>query len=247
MSAMRRVRRVTQWAAVGLGIAAVAYATTVALVWSRYGRPAPAPAPGEADALLDRFMPAFEVAERHHVRVDAPAETTLSVAAEMDIEASPIVSGIIRARERILGAEPDARSRPGGLLAQTTAMGWGVLATVPGREIVVGAVTQPWLANVVFRSLPPEAFGAFTDAGYVKIVWTLRADPIGPDASIFRTETRVVTTDPAARAKFRWYWARFSPGIVLIRQVMLRHVKREAERRARDARTAGSGRRQAAT
>jgi len=66
----------------------------------------------------------------------------------------------------------------------------------------------------------------------VKIVWTLRADPVGESESMFRTETRVTTTDQTARAKFRWYWARFSPGIVLIRRVMLGLLKTDAERRA---------------
>jgi hypothetical protein len=66
----------------------------------------------------------------------------------------------------------------------------------------------------------------------VKIVWTLRADPNGPGASVFGTETRVATTDASARAKFRWYWARFSPGIVLIRWLSLGPMRRDAERRA---------------
>ena len=34
----------------------------------------------------------------------------------------------------------------------------------------------------------------------MKIVWTLRADPISADESIFLTETRVATTDAQARA-----------------------------------------------
>ena len=56
----------------------------------------------------------------------------------------------------------------------------------------------------------------------------------GAAESIFRTETRVMTTDPAARAKFRRYWSFPSPGIILIRWVSLRPLKAEAERRARD-------------
>jgi hypothetical protein len=67
----------------------------------------------------------------------------------------------------------------------------------------------------------------------VKIAWTLRADPVAESESIFRTETRVTTTDQTARTKFRWYWARFSPGIILIRRVMLGLLKAEAERRSR--------------
>lgn len=166
----------------------------------------------------------------------AMTAVTLSAAADTDLKQSTIIRAIFRARELVLGAEPGDETRPTGLLAQTTSLGWRVLAETPGREIVVGAVTQPWLANVVFRGLAPEVFRAFQEPGYVKIVWTLRADPIGESESVFRTETRVMTTDPSARTKFRWYWARFSPGIVLIRRLMLGLLKREAERRAFESR-----------
>jgi hypothetical protein len=102
------------------------------------------------------------------------------------------------------------------------ALGWGLLAEVPEHEIVMGAATQPWMANVVMRALPPDQFAAFHEPGYVKIVWTLRADPMGSKESVARRETRVTTTDPTARAKFRRYWSSFSPGIILIRHISLR-------------------------
>jgi hypothetical protein len=184
-----------------------------------------------ADPLLDSFMPEYDVAERHHVRVAAPAETTLRAAAAADLRQSAIVRGIFRLRELILGAKPESTGRPIGLLAETQWLGWRVLAEQPGREIVVGAVTKPWLANVVFRGLAPDEFRRFNEPGYVKIAWTLRADPAGPSESIFRTETRVASTDPSARRKFRWYWARFSPGIVLIRRLLLGGLKADVERR----------------
>ena len=136
----------------------------------------------------------YDVAERHHVRVMAPPEITLSAAADTDLQRSAVIRAIFRTRELVLGAEPDAVTRPKGLLAQTASLGWGVLAEKPGREIVVGAVTQPWMANVVFRALPPDEFRAFAEPGYVKIIWTLRADPVGSEESMFRTETRVATT-----------------------------------------------------
>jgi hypothetical protein len=88
----------------------------------------------------------------------------------------------------------------------------------------------------VFRPLPPEEFASFSEPGYVKIAWTIRADPLGNDRSIFRTETRVTATDPLARAKFRRYWALASPGIILSRWLMLNPVKTAAERRARELR-----------
>jgi hypothetical protein len=221
-----------KWAAGALGLATGAYAGYVGITWLRFGHPAPARA-DEADALLDRFMPVYDVVERHHVRMAAPAGVTFAAACEQDLMALPIARAIFKAREILLGGESDLVSRPRGLLAMTKSIGWGMLAEVPDREVVMGAVTQPWHANVVFRPLPPDQFADFNEPDHVKIVWTLRADPIGANASIFRTETRAHATDREARAKFRRYWSFLSPGIILIRWAALKPLRDDAERRAR--------------
>jgi hypothetical protein len=218
----------------GLGVAAAAYGAYVGMTWFRYGHAAP-PRPEEQDGLLDRFIPAYEIVERHRIRVAAPADVTLAAARETDLQGSGVVRTIIKARELILGASHEDRPRPRGLLAEVQSLGWGVLAEVPGRQLVVGAVTKPWEANVTFRALPPDQFAAFVEPGYVKIVWTLRADPISATESLFRTETRAIATDPGARKRFRRYWSLFSPGIIVIRWAVLGPLKREAERRARQA------------
>ena len=224
-----------RWLAASAGLAAASYAAYVATAWYRYGRGPRPVRDEERDALLDRFMPTYDVAERHHIRIAAPAEFTFAAASEMYLEQSPIVRGIFKAREWIMRSHPTPEPEALAFLARMRAIGWGVLAEHPGREVVMGAVTQPWLANVVFRPLPPEEFAGFHEPDYVKIAWTLRADPFTATESTFRTETRVVTTDSAARAKFRRYWAFASPGIILIRWVSLRPLKAEAERRSRMA------------
>ena len=224
-----------RWLGWGAGLAAAAYGTFAGITWCRYGRSAKPASSKEADALLDRFMPAYEVVERHHIRVRAPAEITLAAACDMDLEQSRVVRAIFRTRELILGSKPQEHAPPRGLLKQVTALGWGVLAEAPGREIVFGAVTQPWAKDIVFRAVRPCEFAGFHEPGYVKIVFTLRADPTGDGDSVFHTETRVMTTDPEARAKFRLYWSFFSPGIILIRLMTLGPLKAEAERRARAA------------
>jgi hypothetical protein len=222
---------ITRWATRAIAVAAGLYAAYVVVAWRRYGRAIP-PTQEEHDPLLDRFMPAYDIVERHHIRVEAPADVTLLAACEADLQASPIVAAIIRAREVMLGAVPDSRQRPRGLVAEVQSLGWGVLTEIPGREIVIGAVTKPWDANVTFRAVPPETFADFDEPGLVKIAWTLRADPIDENRSIFRTETRAVATDVTARTRFRRYWSLLSPGIIAIRWALLRPVKTEAERRA---------------
>jgi hypothetical protein len=106
------------------------------------------------------------------------------------------------------------------------------LAEDANREIVMGAVTRPWEADVVFHPVPAAEFRRFDEPGYVKIAWTLRADPISADTSVFRTETRAVATDAFAARKFRTYWAMVSPGVWLIRRLSLRPLREDATARA---------------
>jgi hypothetical protein len=237
MVGQKRMNITLRWIASALGLAAGAYASYVGVTWLRYGRPAHARA-GDLDPLLDRFMSVYDIVERHHVRVAAPADVTFSAACDIDMQRSLVIRAIFRAREVILGSEPDTAARPHELLAWAKSLGWAVLADVPDREVVMGAVTQPWEADVVFRPLSPEAFTTFNDPGFVKIVWTLRADATSTTESVFRTETRAVATDDTARAKFRRYWSFLSPGIIVIRWTMLQPLKAEAERRAAVRRSA---------
>ncbi|HET9220242.1 MAG TPA: hypothetical protein VFR18_24900 [Terriglobia bacterium] len=240
MDAKKLTRSTAKCVAGGIGLAGAVYAVYAGITWLRYGKTKPATG-DDADALLDQFMPICDIRERHRIAVAAPAEVTFSAARDMEFEDNILVRGIFRAREWILRSQPDHTARPSGtsgIVAQTMSLGWGVLAEQPGREIVMGCATKPWQANPVFRALQPDEFAAFKEPGYVKIVWTLRADPVSSHSSVFRTETRAVATDPAARRKFRRYWSLLSPGIILIRSAMLPTVKADAARRWRIQRAA---------
>lgn len=225
-------RSIGRMVAAGIPLAIGSYAAYATWAWLRYGRPSPPKNADQQDELLDQFMPFYEIVERHHIRVEAPAAITYAAALEMDLQNSPLVRAIMRGREWIMRAQPAANPRSGSFIEQMKAIGWGVLTEIPGREVVMGAVTKPWMADVTFRPLRPGEFVPFREPDYVKIVWTLRVDAAGPEESFFRTETRAITTDSAARRKFRRYWALVSPGIILIRWVALRSVKKGAEQRA---------------
>lgn len=219
----------------GVGSAAIlagaAYGGLVAYNRLKYGKVTPSSGM-PSDSLLDRFLPDPEVVERHHILVDAPADVTMAAAKDFHLLDSPVVRAIIKMRELALGGTPDDRQHPAELLAQMQSIGWVVLAETAGREIVMGAVTQPWGAAPVFRSIPPAEFLNFSEPGYVKIAWTLRADPLEDRRSMFQTETRVSTTDADARKRFRKYWSFVAPGVELIRVAMLRPLKKAAEHAA---------------
>jgi len=205
-----RVRSIATGAAVVGGVAAASYAALVASAWTRYGHAhAPSTFP---DPLLDRFMPTYDVEERHTIRILAPPDIVFRNAYQMDLTRSAITRAIFKTREL------------------TMSLGWGVLAEVPDREIVMGAATQPWQPNPVFRPIAPDEFAAFNQPDHVKIVWTLRVEPLNDRESLFLTDTRATTTDANARAKFRRYWSLVSPGVVLIRRLSLGPLKAAAER-----------------
>jgi len=225
-------RFATKCSATGIGLAAFSYGTYAATAFLRYGRPRKGEG-ANADPLLDIFMPYYDVVDRHSVRIAAPADVVLTAATETDIQKCPVIRAIFKSREFVLGSAPDHAIRPRGLLAQVQSLGWRVLAELPGRELVLGAVTKPWEPNPLFHGLAPDEFTKFEKPGYVKIAWTLRVDSIGQADSVFRTETRAVATDAEARKKFRRYWSFLSPGIIAIRSAMLPAVKAAAEGRWR--------------
>jgi len=221
---------------------ATAYASCAGLTWLPYGTKKRWSRGEELDSLLDLYIPDHEVVERHQLAVAAPAEVAFSAACEMDASKWRTTRAIFKCRELVLRCIVGNRSSeekavgadalPKELLESMKAIGWGLLAEIPGHEIVLGAITRPWVPNPIFEAVPPEQFASFKEPGYVKIAWMIRTDPVCATKSIARTETRATATDPVARRKFRRYWSLFAPGIVLIRRILLRGVKSEAERRA---------------
>src|SRR5689334_446412 len=127
--------------AAGAAVAAAGYAAFAGSSWLRFGRPAPARAAQEQDPLLDGFIQTYDVVERHHVMVEAPAAVTLECARNLDINAACLTRAIFSARELIMQAER-VPTAPGGLLPVLRGLGWGILVEQPGHEIVLGAITR---------------------------------------------------------------------------------------------------------
>ena len=228
MDGRQMIKNAARSVAATAAIAAAGYAALVVFNRAKYGK---VKGIANGDSLLDQLIPNPEVAEHHQIDINAPADVVMATAKEIELLKSPVIRAILKARELALGGEPDDRDHPTALVDQMQSIGWVVLAERPGREMVLGAVTQPWQAAPVFRSVPAGEFRDFAEPGYVKIAWTLRADPIDERRSTFHTETRACTTDAAARRRFRNYWSFVAPGVEVIRMAMLGPLRRAAEAR----------------
>jgi hypothetical protein len=179
--------------------------------------------------LIERYVPTYDVRDYHEARVTAPAKAAYAVLRSLDLNRSWIVQALFAIRSlpgRLLGRTPPPLPS-GTFLEQTLAIGWVVLEEAPGRELVAGAVTQPWKPVVTFQGLPPAEFMRFSQPGFTKIVWAIAARPVTPDVSVMSMETRVLATDAASRRKFRLYWFFVSPGVRLLRLVALHLARRE--------------------
>ncbi|HEY9450077.1 MAG TPA: hypothetical protein VIQ60_09985 [Gemmatimonadaceae bacterium] len=181
-------------------------------------------------ASLDDFIATPTVRERHETVVSAPAEVVFATACDFDLLSIPLVHAIFWLRSRFFRATPPPRSWK-GLVAETRGLGWGSLVEVPHRLYVAGAACQPWVGDVVFTAIPADRFAAYAEPNMVKIIWTVEAEPLGPERTRLATETRVQPTDEHARQRFRRYWRLTGTGIVLIRWLLLPAIRREAERR----------------
>jgi hypothetical protein len=182
--------------------------------------------------LIDSYLPTSDVRDYHQVRVEAPAGTACAVLRSLDLNRSWIVQTLFAIRSlssrvlRIKSPPP-----PSGIfLEQALAVGWIILEEVPGRELVAGAVTQPWMPDVRFQGLPPAEFVCFSKPGFTKIVWAIAARPLTPEASLLSMETHVLATDQTSRHKFRLCWLIVSAGVRLIRVIALKTAGRELER-----------------
>jgi hypothetical protein len=113
-------------------------------------------------------------------------------------------------------------------------VGFLLLGERPGHEIVFGSVVQPWKAVTDSEPAPQveaDRFAAFDTPGYVKVAFNIRVETYGRGRSLVTSETRTAATDPASLHRFSRYWLLVGPISALIRRLMLRIVKSDAERR----------------
>jgi hypothetical protein len=192
-----------------------------------------------ASTVLDRLVPTFQAVERHSATVAASADQVWAAL-------SQVTTGELRLFRLLMGV----RVLPGRLVRSPRArfdadeplLGWAVrfgftiLGEDARRELVFGAIGQPWRlagGRGMVAVVDGSDFAAFDRAGYAKMAANLRLDPIAGGGAIqLTTETRVACTDPTSARRFARYWRLIRPASGAIRRSWLTAIKRRAERRA---------------
>jgi hypothetical protein len=186
--------------------------------------------------VLDRLVPSFQAVERHSTTIAASPDqvwAALSQVTASELRVFRVLMGV-RALPGRLARSPRARfDADEPLLGWAVRFGFSILGEDARRELVVGAIGQPWrLAGGRGMAVAGgQDFAAFDQPGYAKMAANFRLDLIaGGRATRLSTETRVARTDPSSARRFGRYWRLIRPASGAIRRSWLTAIKRRAER-----------------
>lgn len=187
-------------------------------------------------SLLERFLPDYDVRERHTMAISAAPDDLYCAIGTADLARHPIARALLLAR-----AVPSALSRKGarGRVRHARApltidalcrLGFAVLGTDPPREIVLGLTGRFWRPAGGLMRTDPATFTESPPVGAAQAAWSFSVEPLDAGSSTLATETRVRCSDAASRRRFRLYWLFVRPGSAMIRRYMLDAIRHEATR-----------------
>ena len=183
--------------------------------------------------LIDEFLPAYDVAERHQVEVYARTERVYGAVRRLDLGGSGMVRMLFWLRELpVLLLDPSNRSREGRLGLTLEALldgGFVLLGERPNEELLLGLVGRFWTPSGDIQRLVPDEFLNFERSGYAKAVWNFSLSGQAGGTTLLTTETRVLCLDATSRKQFLFYWSLVGLFSGLIRRQILRTIKRQAE------------------
>ena len=180
--------------------------------------------------LIDRFLPEYDVSERHHTLVRVPADVAYRAVRRLDLARSRSIRAAFAARGLPLLLRRRGAAVRTLTLDDLVRGGFVLLAEEPGTEVVLGVVGRFWTPRGSLRRVEADDFCRFEEPGEAKAVWNFWVESLSDGSTLVVTETRVRCPDEATRRKFLLYWAAIGPFSGLIRRLALRLVRRDAER-----------------
>ena len=181
--------------------------------------------------LIDELMPLYDVNERHHTHVRAPAETTYAAVRSFDLSHSAIIRTLFRLRElpAVIAARGTFGKGLGLTLDDLLQAGFVLLGDRPPTELALGVVGSFWRPTGGIVRLDADAFSEFDSPGNAKTVWNFTLEELPSGVTRLSTETRVLCLDPVSRRQFLAYWTLIGYFSGLVRREMLRVVRQSAE------------------
>jgi hypothetical protein len=169
--------------------------------------------------LIDEFLPKFDFVETHDIEIRASAETVFGVMDEVDLCESPIIRALF-----FLRGLPNGHLR----LKDLKKSKFEILGIEKNKELLLGLAGKFWTLRGEMQDVNADNFREFDKKGFAKAVRNFSVEGSGNESRL-TTETRVCCLDDASRKSFGFYWTFIQPFSGLIRNEMLKIVKKKAE------------------
>ncbi|MEX2154108.1 MAG: nucleotidyltransferase family protein [Gemmatimonadaceae bacterium] len=176
-----------------------------------------------AAALLDDFMPEYDVRASYATNVHAPAETVYRAVLETNLADSMIAKVLMVIRS--LGRRRHGSFRFGELPSRGS---FFLLGQDPPREVVAGVVGKFWSLRSNVGDGDLASFRAPPAPDTAKAAWNFRVERTATGSRL-TTETRVLCADDESRRAFRRYWTVVGPFSGVIRMEALRLIRKQAQ------------------
>lgn len=169
--------------------------------------------------LIDEFLPKYDFVETHSIEVRASAETVFGLVNEINICESPIIRWLF-----FLRGLPNGHLK----LSDLRKSNFEILGVEKNKELLLGLAGKFWTLGGKLQKINADNFREFDKKGFAKAAWNFSIYGSGKNSRL-TTETRIRCLDDASRRSFRFYWTFIQPFSGLIRNEMLKIIKRKAE------------------
>jgi len=183
--------------------------------------------------LIDSFAPEFDATEVHRIAINASRQTVYEALWTADLGGSPVIKllMLMRSMPGLLAQRHQSLPRNQKVTLHTlTNSGFGLLAERASDEVVLGITGRFWRPTGNLSTFKRSDFDHPVPAGFARGVWNFSLGEGLDGQTILQTETRVICGDSASRRKFLAYWFVVRPFSGLIRLIILRNVRRAAEK-----------------
>lgn len=171
--------------------------------------------------LIDDFLPKYDFIETHDIKIRAAAATVFGLVNEIDLCESPIIRGLF-----FLRGLPNKHLR----LSDLRKSNFEILGERTNQELLLGLAGKFWTLNGKLQKINAENFREFDEKGFAKAAWNFSVDGGESETETrLTTETRIRCLDRASRRSFKFYWTFIQPFSGLIRNEMLKIIKKKAE------------------
>ncbi|MEK7724780.1 MAG: hypothetical protein AAB336_10555 [Acidobacteriota bacterium] len=169
--------------------------------------------------LIDDFMPKYDFAETHGIKISASVENIFMALNEADLCESWIIRGLF-----FLRGLPTEKMT----LKDMRSIRFETLGKTVNKEILLGLAGKFWTIKGQLQKVNSNNFIGFNKKSFAKAVWSFSINGDGNENHL-ATETRIQCLDDESLKSFGFYWRLIKPFSGLIRNEMLKTVKKKAE------------------